>query len=113
MLLLLLLLMLRSRLEKADPCDECKSKCSEEVPQDIGLNIAALHAADCERNFLSDFCESIHRSIDDVAIKPCDGLTDKTEDNLMGDEEIDLIPVEAVVSRSPKTGHRIAELRGE
>ena len=36
-----------------------------------------------------------------MAVKPCDALTDDVEDDLMSDEHIDLIPVEAAVGCGP------------
>lgn len=81
-------------LEETNPCYKSQEHRSEEIPQHVSLNASALHSFDCDRSPLGNFGKSVHRGIDDMAVKPCDALADYVEDNLVSDEHIDFIPID-------------------
>ena len=53
-------------LEKTNPSDTGQESRTQEVPYDVSLNAAALHAADSKRGFLGNLGKAVHRRVDDI-----------------------------------------------
>ena len=100
----------RKQLNYTNPCDCGDHDSPDEIPGNISLSVSALHSLDGDRSLLGNFRKTVHSSVDDMAIEPRDALGDHTEDELMGDELIDFIPIESVVGSRPETGPEILDL---
>ena len=76
------------------------------------LDASALQAAYLFTGSFSPPGKEVEETVDHVAVPPCNGVADAAEDDAVGDELVDLVQIEAVVSCCPQAFETVCQCIG-
>lgn len=76
---------------------------TKQEDEDILLYTSALQSTDAVASGIGTPRKEVEGAIHYVAVEPCNGATDTSEDDIVGDKLIDLVHIEAVVGCCPQS----------
>ena len=89
---------------------QCKR--TQQEYEGVLLDASALQAAYLFTGSFSPPGKEVEETVDHVAVPPCNGVADAAEDDAVGDELVDLVQIEAVVSCCPQAFETVCQCIG-